>query len=511
MTTDLILAIDQGTTNTKAILVTATGTVAAEASVRVPLTFPRPGWAETDGKELWRTVETAVAECLARVASPSIAAVAVANQRESVLAWDRRTGEPLGPCISWQCRRTAAFCDELREHGHEAWLRERTGLGVDPLFSASKARWLLEHIENADARARRGELCVGTVDSWVLWNLTGGDVFATDLTNASRTQLLDLEGLRWDEELLDFFGIPPAALPRLRGSSAHYGVTRGPGPIPSGIPVAAVVGDSHAALFGHGAPAPGAVKATYGTGTSVMTPLEQPIRADGLSTTIAWSLETRDGASDIAAVYALEGNITATGAALEWLASILGLDGREGEVERLAASTDDTGGVYLVPAFAGLGAPHWDAEARGIISGLTRGTTRAHLARATFEAIAYQVRDVIDVLRAAVPTSLSTLFADGGAMRSDLLAQTQADVLRLPVLRTQSGNLAALGAAYLAGLAVGLWDSLDDVRRLPRAFDRFEPGVAADAKEGGYRGWRVALQRAAGRPDSKPVPVGVEA
>jgi glycerol kinase len=511
MTTDLILAIDQGTTNTKATLVTATGSIVAASSVRVPLVFPRPGWVESDGLELWRTVEAAVAQCLASVDAPSIAAVAVANQRESALAWDRRTGELLGPCISWQCRRTASYCDELREAGYEGRLRERTGLSIDPLFSASKMRWLLERIENADARARRGELCVGTVDSWVLWNLTGGDVFATDLTNASRTQLLDLDRLRWDQELLDLFGVPIQALPDLRGSSARLGVTRGPGPIPPGLTVAALVGDSHAALFGHGAPKPGAVKATYGTGTSVMTPLEQPIRADGLSTTIAWSLEDPAGSGEVGAVYALEGNITATGAALEWLATILGLEGGEEALARLAESTDDTAGVDLVPAFAGRGAPFWDAEARGIITGLTRGVTRAHLARAAFESIAYQVRDVIDVLRAALPTELSTLLADGGAMRSDLLAQTQADLLRLPVWRAQSGSLAALGAAYLAGLATGLWGSLDDIRRLPRSFDRFEPAPNADALEAAYRGWRGAVRRAVSTPQIVPAPAGAEA
>ena len=507
MTTGLILAIDQGTTNTKAILVSADGDIRAEESVRMSLTFPAPGWVESDGLAIWDSVRAVIERCLAQAGDTSVAAVAIANQRESVLAWDRKTGIPLGPCISWQCRRTAAYCDALRDQGHESRVRERTGLGLDPLFSASKARWLLDHIENGDARGRQGDLCIGTVDSWIVWNLTAGRSFVTDLTNASRTLLLDLDRGRWDEGLLDLFGIPVEALPEVRGSSGLLGTTQATGSIPVGIPIAAMVGDSHAALFGHGAPPPGTVKVTYGTGSSVMTPLEQRVQADGLSETIAWSVERRDISSDPSIVYALEGNITATGATLEWLTALLGLKGGENELERLAASTPDSDGVYLVPAFAGLGAPHWDPDARGLICGLTRGTTPAQVALAGFESIAYQIRDVVEVLRSSAPTVPSMLIADGGAMRSDLLAQIQADVVRLPVMRSRSGNVAALGAAYLAGLAMGAWGSLDDIRRLPRAFDRFEPGDGADTREHGYHGWRAALARASSRLDR---PVGVE-
>ena len=507
MTTGLILAIDQGTTNTKAILVSAEGDIRAEGSVRMSLTFPAPGWVQSDGQAIWESVQTATERCMEQAGDTPVVAVAIANQRESVLVWDRETGKPLGPCISWQCRRTAAYCDGLRKQGHESRVRALTGLGLDPLFSASKARWLLDRIEDGAARGRRRDLCIGTVDSWIAWNLTAGHSFVTDLTNASRTLLLDLDRGRWDESLLDLFGIPVEALPEVRGSSGQLGTTQAIGPFPVGIPIAAMVGDSHAALFGHGAPAPGTVKVTYGTGSSVMMPLEQRVPAAGLSETIAWSVERRDCSADPSIIYALEGNVTATGATLQWLTTLLRLDGAENELEQLAASIRDSDGVFLVPAFAGLGAPHWDPDARGLICGLTRGTSPAHVALAGLESIAYQVRDVVEVLRSSAPTAPSMLIADGGAMQSDLLAQIQADVVRLPVMRSRSGNVAALGAAYLAGLAVGIWASADDIRRLPRAFDRFEPGDGAEAREHGYRGWRAALARAGSRLDR---PVGVE-
>jgi glycerol kinase len=498
----LILAIDQGTTNSKAVVVDETGAVVAEASARVPLAFPQPGWVESDARDLWRTVEAAISGCLEHVDRAAIGGVAVANQRESVLAWDRRSGEPLGPCISWQCHRTAAFCEALRARGLEPLIQERTGLGIDPMFSASKAAWLLDHVDDGRERAARGEVCVGTVDSWLLWNLSGGTAFATDLTNAARTQLLDLDRLRWDDELLALFDVPRAALPELRGSSALHGRTGGSGALPEGLPIAALVGDSHGAMFGHGAPGPGSVKATYGTGTSVMAPVGEPLRSSSLSSTVAWSVEPAErGRAE--AVYAIEGNIYSTGATIEWLAGILALPGRERELEALASSVDDAEGVYLVPAFTGLGAPHWDAEARGTITGLTRGSRPAHLARAAFESVGFQVKDVLDEVRASVPTALETLYADGGAVQSDLLAQMQADLLDLPVLRTRSASLAALGAAYLAGLALGTWGSMAEVRDLPRGFDRFEPrpGEGERARER-HEGWQAALRRAAGSLDA---------
>lgn len=497
MTADLILAIDQGTTNTKALLVDAAGRVVAAASVKVPVAFPRPGWVESDALELWGTVEAAIAACLDGVDGARVAAVAVANQRESVLVWERATGRPLGPVVSWQCRRSTDICDVIRAGGDEELVRSRTGLALDPMFSASKARWLLDHVEEGHRRAERGELCVGTVDSWLAWNLSGGTAFVTDATNASRTLLLDLDRLAWDPALLDLFRVPEAALPTVRGSSAVVGTTRAVNRLPADLPIAALIGDSHAALVGHGAPGPGSVKATFGTGTSVMAPLVAPVRDEQLSATVAWSVERGDQAGAIEAVHALEGNITSTGAAIAWVASILGREGREAELETLAESVPDAGGAYLVPAFTGLGAPHWDAGARGLLCGLSRGTSAAHLARAAFDAIAYQVRDVLEVLAPAVGSPLSAVYADGGAMQSELLARTTADVIGLPVLINRAESVAALGAAYLAGLAVGTWSSLDEVRGLERTFDRFEPRPGAAAATDGYAGWRIAVRRAA--------------
>jgi glycerol kinase len=493
MTADLLLAIDQGTTNTKALLVDVEGQVSASASVRVPIAFPRPGWVESDGAELWATVEGAIAGVLATVDPARVAAVAVANQRESVLVWERATGRPLGPVVSWQCRRSTERCAALRTSGAEALVHARTGLRLDPMFSATKAAWLLDAIPDGFARAEAGELCVGTIDSWLAWNLSGGTAFVTDLTNASRTLLLDLDRLAWDPDLLLLFRIPEAALPLLRGSSAVVGT------LPAGVPIAALIGDSHAALVGHGFPGLGSVKATFGTGTSVMAPLAAVVRDAHLSATVAWSAE-RPGAAGSAttqATHALEGNITSTGAALQWIAGIVGREGREGELESLAATVSDPGGAYLVPAFTGLGAPHWDADARGVITGLSRGTSSAHLVRAAFESIAYQVRDVIDALAPAVGAPMTAVFADGGAMQSALLAQMTADTIGLPVRINRAESLAALGAAYLAGLAVGTWGSIDEIRVLPRTVDTYEPRPGAAIATVGYAGWQVALRRAA--------------
>jgi glycerol kinase len=524
VTADLILAIDQGTTNTKALLVDAAGRVGASAAVEVPVAFPRPGWVESDATRLWATVEEAIGRVLAGIEPGRVAAVAIANQRESVLVWERASGRPLGPVVSWQCRRSTELCAAIRATGAEDLVHARTGLTLDPMFSATKARWLLDQVDDGQRRAEAGELCVGTVDAWLAWNLTGGTTFETDATNASRTLLLDLDGLRWDPDLLLLFRIPAAALPVVRGSSAVVGETRPLGRLPAGVPVAALAGDSHAALAGHGFPGLGSVKATFGTGTSVMAPLAAGVRDDHLSSTVAWSVERRGdgagagtaagrgsgetggpGAPVIDATPALEGNITATGAALQWVAGIVGREGRVSELEALAASVPDAGGAYLVPAFTGLGAPHWDADARGVIAGLSRGTTAAHVVRAAFDAIAYQVRDVIDALAPAVGSPLSAVFADGGAMQSGLLAQTTADVLGLPVLINRAESLAALGAAYLAGLAVGTWRSTDEIRDLPRTFDRFDPRLGAAVATEGYAGWQVALRRAAGDLGRAPV------
>jgi glycerol kinase len=362
-------------------------------------------------------------------------------------------------------------------------------LPVDPLFSASKARWLLAQARDGFARAGAGDLRIGTVDSWLLWNLTGGSTHATDSSNASRTQLLNLRRCAWDDDLLALFGIPPACLPEVKPSSGVLGLTAGTGRLPAGLPVAGLAGDSHAALFGHAAFRPGAVKATYGTGSSLMTPTAAPLRsAHGLSTTVAWALggEVR---------YALEGNITNTGGAVQWLAGFLGLCGGAEAVAALAGQAESSGGVYVIPAFAGLGAPHWDAGARGLICGLTRGSAPAHVARATIDSIAYQIADVFEALRLDAGMDSPALFADGGASRNDQLMQFQADLLGCPVVRNSSTDLSAAGAAWLAGLATGFWDSIEELEALPRSTSRFEPNMDVRGRDTLLAGWRDALSR----------------
>lgn len=499
-----ILAIDQGTTNTKVLLVDDAGLVVARASRPLKQTYPEPAWVEQDPDEIWQSVREAIDAALSQAgkAAPSaLSAVAISNQRESVTAWDRSTGKPLGPVIGWQCRRTASFCEELRARGLRGLLEERTGLTIDPLFSASKMRWLLDHIQDGQGRAERGEICLGTMDSWVLWNLTGRAVHATDLTNASRTQLLDIRDLAWSDELLGIFGIPRAALAEVRPSSAIYGTTTSAGLLPAGIPIASMIGDSHAALFGQAGFRPGSVKATYGTGSSLMTPTASPISSKhGLSTTIAWALGPQE------VTYALEGNISFTGGAIQWLGELLSLGDPAQGVTGLAERVDGAGGVYMVPAFAGLGAPYWNDTARGLITGITRSTTAAHIARAALEAIAYQVRDVFDIMQTESGYELQVLLADGGATHNEMLMQFQADITGRPVLRNLSTEVSALGAAYLAGLAMEVWSSLDEVEQLPRAHDRFDPNMITERRDTLYAGWQgaVALCTDAGSQAHRP-------
>jgi glycerol kinase len=488
MKSPFILAIDQGTTNTKVLLIDHAGGIAARASRPLDIQFPQPAWVEQDARGLWRSVQEAARECLDQAAG-NVTGIGISNQRESVIVWDRATGEPAGPCIVWQCRRTAQYCADLRQQGVGPLIERTTGLAMDPLFSASKIRWLLDHIEDGQRRAEDGALCAGTVDSWVLWNLTGGAVHACDATNAARTQLFDLRRLAWSDELLGLFGIPAAMLPEVRPSSAHYGVTAATG-VPAGLPIGSLIGDSHAALFGHAAFEPGSVKATYGTGSSLMTLTDAPVSSSrGLSTTIAWRREA-------GARYALEGNITVTGGAMQWVGEFLGLPGGGQAAAKLAEGVQNTGGVYLTPAFAGLGAPYWDPAARGLISGLTRGSTSAHVARAALESIAYQVRDVFDAMEADVGVTLPELLADGGATQNDRLMQFQADMLARPVRRNLSADLSAVGAAWLAGLALGVWASLDELSALPRHQDVFQPRMPGAERDRLYDGWHSAVARA---------------
>jgi glycerol kinase len=496
-----ILAIDQGTTNTKALVVSPSGTILARGSQPTAISYPHPGWVEQDALEVWRNTRDAIAECLGALDEPDLAAVAVTNQRETALVWERETGQPVGPCVVWQCRRSAPFCNQLKMQGLEPLLQERTGLQADPMFSASKLRWILEHAEDGFRRAERGELCAGNIDAWVLWNLTGGAVHATDLTNASRTQLLNLHTLAWDDDVLTVFDIPAAALPEIKPSSAFYGETVPLGDLPGGIPIAAMIGDSHASLYGQAGFKPGSIKATYGTGSSLMTPTGRSVISEnGLSTTIAWARETATG-SHKTATYALEGNVYATGAAVQWLGQLLGLDDPGPGVEKLARTVEDTGGVYFVPALVGLGAPHWKESARGLITGLTRGAGAGQLARATLEAVAYQVRDVFDVMQAESGVPLQTLLADGGASRNDLLMQFQADIIGCPVLRSTSTDISPLGAAFLAGLAVGLWADEAEIESLVPPRDCFEPQMSSERREALYAGWGEAVVRTVLDPD----------
>ncbi len=490
MSDRFVLAIDQGTTNTKVVLVDAEGRVLARASRPLPVRFPHPGWVEQDAGDLWGSVAEAIQQCLAQAPHARPAAIGVSNQRETVVIWERRSGRPVGPCVVWQCRRSADLCEDLRRRGLEPVVRERTGLALDPLFSAGKIRWLLDNIPDGRKRAEAGDLCAGTVDSWVLWNLTGGAVHACDASNASRTQLLNVRRACWDSELLELFGVPRELLPEVRPSGGVFGESVKLGLLPAGVPVAALIGDSHAALFGHAAFRPGAVKATYGTGTSLMTLTEGAVFSrGGLSTTIAWQLGP-------AVTHALEGNILVTGSAVQWLGEFLGLPDPARDAAALAERAEPAEGLYVVPAFVGLGAPYWDARARGLITGLTRGTTAAQVARATLEAIAYQVLDVFEVMEAEAAQPLPELMTDGGASRNDSLMQFQADILGRPVVRNLSADLSAVGAAWLAGLAVGLWRSLDELAALPRQEDRFEPRMSQSERARRLAGWREAVARA---------------
>ena len=491
-TETLILAIDQGTTNTKAILVDQRGTIVSQASRPMAIEYPQAGWVQQDAAGIWQAVRACVDECLAAAGSPALAAIGISNQRETGVAWERDSGAPIGPAVTWQCRRSADLCERLRADGRAPEITARTGLPVDPMFTAGKLRWLLDAAPDGQARAAAGEICVGTVDSWLLWNLTGGTRHGTDVSNASRTQLMDIGAGAWDAGLSAAFGVPLAALPEILPSRAVFGESVAIGALPGGVPIGALVGDSHAALFGQAGFEPGCVKATYGTGSSLMMPTPTRLEAaGGLASTIAWGLD--------AIVYALEGNIYVTGAAVQWVADLVGLAG-PGAVAELAAGCETTEGVYLVPAFVGLGAPHWDDAARGLLSGLTRGSSLAQLSRAAVESIAYQVRDVFDVMQAASGGALRVLLADGGVTRNAQLMQFQADILGVPVQRNNTPELSAMGAAYLAGLATGVWGSTDEIAALPRSVDRFEPQLVTSQRERLHGGWRAALARATLHP-----------
>ena len=489
-----ILALDQGTTSSRAIVFDHHGLIRAVAQREFEQIFPRPGWVEHDAEEIWATQLAVAREAIeeAGLSADDVAAIGITNQRETTVVWDRETGWPIHHAIVWQDRRTSDFCGALKAEGHEALFRERTGLVLDPYFSGTKVRWLLDHVEGARAKAAAGELAFGTIDAWLVWNLTGGRVHVTDPSNASRTLLFNIHTGDWDDDLLGILDVPRSLLPDVRPSSEVYGETA-EGLFDAAIPIAGIAGDQQAALFGQLCTKPGMVKNTYGTGCFMLmnTGTEAVPSKNNLLTTVAWA---REGRTE----YALEGSIFIAGAVVQWLRDGLGLIDSASEVEALAASVPDNGGVYLVPAFAGLGAPHWDPYARGAILGLTRGTTAAHLARAALEGIAFQVADVLEAMEADAGIRLAELRVDGGASKNDLLLQFQADLLRVPVVRPKVLETTALGAAYLAGLAVGFWDGLDDLAEQWVEDRRFLPAMPEAEVRRLREGWKKALERAKG-------------
>ncbi len=485
-----ILALDQGTTSSRAIVFDHAGSIVSVAQKEFPQIFPSPGWVEHDPRDIWSSQAGVAAEALTKagVRASNVAAIGITNQRETTVVWDRATGQPVCNAIVWQDRRTAAICDRLRARKLDRVIRRKTGLVIDAYFSATKVQWILENVKGARAKAKAGQLAFGTVDSWLVWNLTGRRVHVTDVSNASRTMLFDITKGEWDDELLALFGVPRSMLPEVRSSSEVYGETTLLG---TPIPIAGIAGDQQAALFGQVCTKPGMVKNTYGTGCfMLMNTGRKPIASkNNLLTTVAWRIGNRTE-------YALEGSIFIAGAVVQWLRDGLEFFRSAPEIEALAASVPDTNGVYLVPAFAGLGAPHWDPYARGTIVGLTRGTTRAHVARAALEGIALQVMDVLKAMEADAGIKLRELRVDGGASANDLLMQMQADLLNVPVVRPRVAETTALGAAYLAGLAVSYWKSPAEIAQQWQVDKRFTPSIKPAARKRVADGWARALNRA---------------
>ena len=487
-----ILALDQGTTSSRAILFDRQGQVVACAQQEFPQHFPQPGWVEHDALDIWNSQLACARQVLSdsRVAAASIAAIGIANQRETTVVWDRATGEPIARAIVWQDRRTAGACDRLREAGHARLINRATGLELDAYFSATKLQWLLENVPGARERAQKGELCFGTIDSWLAFRLCGRHV--TDVSNASRTMLYNIHTMRWDPALLDLFGVPEAMLPEVVRSAGRVGVAHeewfgGP------IPLSGIAGDQQAATFGQACYDKGMVKNTYGTGCFMLmhSGYVPPVSRNRLLATIGWKI---DGRTD----YLLEGSVFMGGATVQWLRDGLGIIKESSEVEALASSVPDSGGVMLVPAFVGLGAPHWDPYARGTIVGMTRGTIKAHIARAAVEAIAYQSAELLAAMQKDAACPVMEVRADGGAARNDLLMQFQADLLGVPVVRPAVTETTALGAAYLAGLAEGFWASREEIEALWRAERRFEPAMAPELRATLRARWARAVEHAKG-------------
>ncbi|MGD8440291.1 MAG: glycerol kinase GlpK [Holophagae bacterium] len=487
-----VLAIDQGTTGTTALVIGHEGSVLGRAYSEFTQYYPNPGWVEHDAEEIWR-VSLGVAEravAASDVEAAELAAIGITNQRETTVVWDRRSGRPVHRALVWQSRQTAEICQRLRDAGHEDWVRERTGLVLDPYFSASKIRWMLDRVPDGQRLAEAGDLLFGTIDSWLLWKLTGGEIHATEPTNASRTLLYDIRRRRWSSDLLELFDVPRAMLPKVLPSAGQFGVTRTLGSLPAGVPVAGIAGDQQAALFGQACWRPGMVKATYGTGSFVVlhTGDEVAVSDGGLVATVCCD-------ADGEPAYALEGSIFTTGAAIQWLRDEMGLIRHAAETETIGRRVDDTMGVYVVPAFAGLGAPHWDMHARGAVVGLTRGSGRDQIIRATLDSIAYQTRDVIEIMNRDSGIEITELRVDGGAAANDVLMQFQADLLGIPVVRPVLVETTAAGAAFLAGLGSGFWSSSAEIAGSWRRERLFEPTMNAARRDKLVAGWRRAVRR----------------
>lgn len=486
-----ILALDQGTSSSRAIVFDHEGRICATAQKEFPQHFPKPGWVEHDPKDIWSSEASVIAEAITSMGinGLNIAGIGITNQRETTIVWDAETGEPVYNAIVWQDRRTSEYCDSLKEQNLTGFIREKTGLIIDAYFSATKIRWILENVPGARARAEAGKLRFGTVDTWLLWNLTRGECHMTDVSNASRTMLFNIHTLNWDEDLMKLFGIPMSMLPEVHSSSEIYGYTKTT-IFAHKVPVAGIAGDQQAALFGQMCTTPGSVKNTYGTGCFLlMNSGTKPITSShNLLTTIAWKIGDTVN-------YALEGSIFVGGSVVQWLRDGLGIIKSSSEIESLAMTVPDNGGVYFVPALTGLGAPYWDQYAKGTICGLTRGTTAAHIARAALESIAFETMDIVNAMEHDAGIKLAELKVDGGASRNNLMMQFQADILGTKVIRPKVTETTAMGACYLAGLATGYWDSLDDIKRQWNADKVFEPLAPAEKVLKLKEGWANAIGR----------------
>lgn len=486
-----ILSFDQGTTSSRAIVFNKEGGIVSIAQKEFEQIYPQPGWVEHNANEIWTTQISVATEAIVKagITPTDIAAIGITNQRETTVIWDRKTGTPICNVIVWQDRRTSGYCDELKAKGLAKNIQEKTGLILDAYFSATKIKWMLDNVPGAREKAIAGELAFGTIDSWLIWNLTDGRVHVTDVSNASRTMIYNIHTLNWDQELLDLFDIPSSILPEVKSSSEIYGETTG-NVLAAKIPIAGIAGDQQAALFGQMCTQVGMVKNTYGTGCFMLMNIgDQPIVSkNNLVTTIAWKINGK-------VQYALEGSIFIGGAVVQWLRDGLGIIKTSAEVEQLALKVKDTGGVYLVPAFAGLGAPHWDQDARGTITGITRGTTASHIARAAVESIAFQTMEVLKAMEADSGHSIKELRVDGGATANDMLMQFQADLLDTTVIRPEVTEVTALGAAYLAGLAVGYWNNMDDISGQWKIDKNFNAGAAENIPER-IKGWNKAVKAA---------------